>query len=327
MKVVPLNLLLASSVGARSLGSSSHQNEVVRDVKLWEEMRAGKHLISPESVDVVDATGLPKSLFWGSVNGTNFLSSTRNQHIPVYCGSCWAMGSTSALADRLNIMRGGAWPSAYLSVQNVISCGNAFDQCGTCDGGDDGPVYKYAKEKGIPDETCNNYQAVNTQCTAEQECFTCSPSGTPACAAIPKGQFDRLCVSEYGDCSGYAKMKAEIAMRGPISCGVDATDKLEAFKGGEVYAEKGNAVNHIISVVGWGEDAAGNEYWHVRNSWGEPWGEGGFWRMVTSENKGPLGKENLAIETECGFGVVAGWAKECNSTEVPRLNKARSYFH
>ena len=65
---------------------------------------------------------IPTNYFWGDVNGKNLLTYQRNQHIPVYCGSCWAFSATSALSDRIKIKRNAKWPDVNLSPQVLISC-------------------------------------------------------------------------------------------------------------------------------------------------------------------------------------------------------------
>ncbi len=49
-------------------------------------------------------------------------------------------------------------------------------------------MYEYAAREGIPDETCNNYVAVNQACNARDQCFTCWP-GT-GCEPLP--DYNRL---------------------------------------------------------------------------------------------------------------------------------------
>ncbi|KAF8069393.1 hypothetical protein HT031_001508 [Scenedesmus sp. PABB004] len=259
------------------------------------------HITGPLPHELTTEDELPAALDWRNVDGTSYASVVRNQHIPNYCGGCWAFASTSALADRINIVRKGAWPSALLSVQNVIDCGDA----GSCNGGDDKRVYAYAARHGIPVDTCNTYVAHNQQCNRKHQCFTCDPDG--ACAPIYA--YKRLTVTQHGALSGRAAMKAEIAARGPISCGIYATSALDKYAGGVFAQDTGGRaeINHVVSVVGWGV-ADGQEHWIVRNSWGEPWGEGGFFRIVTSAAFGGTGGSvNLGIETDCAFAVVDGW--------------------
>lgn len=46
-----------------------------------------------------------------------FCSSTTD------CGSCWAHGSVSSLADRIKIARGAVGDDINLSIQFVLNCG------------------------------------------------------------------------------------------------------------------------------------------------------------------------------------------------------------
>ena len=146
------------------------------------------------------------------------------------------------------------------------------------------------------------------QCNPMDACYTCEP-GADGC--YPLKRYKRLKVKEHGRVKGREAMKNEIYHRGPISCVIDATRGLDEYTGG-VYAEKIEQPheNHIISVVGWGKDDDGVEYWIVRNSWGTPWGERGFFRLVTSAYKGGSGDEyNLMVEQDCGWAVPSEWVE------------------
>eukprot|EP01012_Entosiphon_sulcatum_P025230 TRINITY_DN3054_c0_g1_i1.p1 TRINITY_DN3054_c0_g1~~TRINITY_DN3054_c0_g1_i1.p1 ORF type:complete len:294 (-),score=40.68 TRINITY_DN3054_c0_g1_i1:8-862(-) len=246
---------------------------------------------SPLPHTYINPEQLPTSFDWRNKDGKNYVTVSRNQHIPQYCGSCWAMATTSALSDRIRIQRTGKWPDIEVSPQVIVYC-----VPGGCNGGDPTAAYDYMTSTGIPSETCQNYVALGTgnECTPIHTCQNCAPS--KGCWAV--SNFTRFFVEEHGGVSGEQQMMAEIYARGPIACGVDATP-LESWTGHSgVFVGPSDAmnINHEISVVGWGTDADGQKYWVVRNSWGTYWGDNGFVYIQRGTN-------NIAIETNCDWAV------------------------
>jgi len=81
------------------------------------------------------------------------------------------------------------------------------------------------------------------------------------------------------------KIKAELYSRGPVAAGINANPIL-GYTGGVIKTGGfvDMLVDHIVSIVGWGVDEEGDEYWIIRNSWGQYWGEMGFLRVKTGSN-------------------------------------------
>jgi len=234
---------------------------------------------------VYDHSTTPTSVDWRSVNGQALVTKDLNQHIPQYCGSCWAHGSMSSLSDRIKIIRQGAWPDYNLAIQYILNCGQ--NVAGTCDGGSATGAFQFVQENGVPEDTCLQYQAEDLKCTPINTCRNCKgPPGSGTCWA--QANYTRFYVDEYDSVTGVSNIMAEVAARGPVAAGIDAT-VLETYTGGIITATQPSNINHIVSIVGYGT-LNSTDYWIVRNSWGQYWGENGWFRIIR-------GKDALGIES------------------------------
>jgi len=333
--------VVSASVGTRSTDTSSVTSETFSSSSTYrsEIVHLAGHTMKNDSVKplphtYVDATELPDNFSWANVNGTSYLTRMLNQHIPQYCGSCWAHGAISALQDRVKIARKaqasqageasgrvGGGPDVHLSIQYILNCASSV--AGSCHGGSATGVYEFikhhAKHGAIPYETCQPYLACSaestegfcpsaadkTQCNDINTCVTCNTfSGFPFQGKCkPILDFPNCTIAEYGTLPNDANaIKAEVYARGPVPAGVNAEAILE-YDGGlldEAFVKKNgfdNGVNHIVSIVGW-KAVGKKQYWIVRNSWGTYWGDMGFFYVE-------LGKNLLGMESEVSWATPA----------------------
>ena len=95
-------------------------------------------------------------------------------------------------------------------------------------------------------------------------------------------------------------IKSEVLMRGPVTAGI-AGHHLRNYTGGIIYDDESLRdlqTTHEVSIVGWEIDnETGVEYWILRNSWGEYWGEMSFFRLE-------LGTNLLGVEEEISWATI-----------------------
>ena len=224
------------------------------------------------------------------------------------------------LADRIKIARAanvaGLGPDVEMAQQTILNCAKRI--AGTCANGTIHGVFSYINDaSGIPYSTCQNYEATDLeQCSPRSYCLGCA-SGNGECYGVPAvpswdpsgygmwtNGIPKIYLREWGYIgklfdNSVRDLQIEIITRGPIACAVYPV-ALQVYKKGIVDRPWNGELGHMLELVGWGQDDDGTKFWHVRNSWGEYWGERGFARVKRGVNA-------LGIESACTWVVPGSW--------------------
>ena len=90
--------------------------------------------------------------------------------------------------------------------------------------------------------------------------------------------------------------------------------KFHYYKGG-IFGLQGECREdlhggHAITLIGYGTDNSGNDYWIIKNSWGTDWGKNGFAKISRSRDCLPkYGMVPIVWKYEQIMGLFLDWNK------------------
>jgi len=217
---------------------------------------------------------LPPSFDWRNYNGHCFIGPVRDQGD---CGSCYAFGATAAAEGAYNFANNLYDGNCVDFSESFMWCLAALLEYAAHFSGCDGADYEYAElqalvDFGITEETAYPYTIIGSPC-----CDHLSDT------SVKFSQWHRVAC---GDVEG---IKTAIMTYGVIDAAVYVSSGFENYSGG-IFKDNQTScpdceyttTNHGIALVGWGNDATYGDYWILRNSWGNSWGENGYMRIAAT---------------------------------------------
>jgi len=210
------------------------------------------------------------------------------------CGSCYMVSTMRMLTVRHKIRMNNTQLEPF-SINFPLHC-SEYTQ--GCKGGYPELTAKWSEDVGLLPASCSPY---DTEGKCQVNCDVKKLSKRYRAANY------RYVGGFYGD-SNPADMMLELYKNGPMVVAFEPTEDFMYYAGG-IFADphvgvpaplrrsatEWQKVDHAVLLVGWGEEL-GQKYWVVQNSWGNSWGEGGYFRIARDINDS--GIESTAVAAD-----------------------------
>ncbi|CAL6005696.1 Cathepsin_B [Hexamita inflata] len=186
------------------------------------------------------------------------------------CGSCWAFSATNQLSDNRCIQKLDQSRINY-SEQFTLACDHLSLGC---NGGYLGSVQSFLFQKGTVTDKCVPYTSGDTG--HQGKCPNKCVDGTEL--VLTKSS------SYKGQLQGELQIMAAL-LKGTIQTQFICYEDLMYYKNGiyqHVYGKIAGA--HAVQMVGYGEEN-GVKFWTIKNSWGQNWGENGYFRIIRGQDE------------------------------------------
>ncbi|GMN55744.1 hypothetical protein TIFTF001_024860 [Ficus carica] len=193
------------------------------------------------------------------------------------CGSCWSFSATGAL-EGAHFLATGELVS--LSEQQLVDCDHECDpeEPGSCDSGCNGGLMNSAfeytlKAGGLMREKDYPYTSTDRG--------TCKFDKKKIAAKV--ANFSVVSLDEE-------QIAANLVKNGPLAVAINAVFMQTYVGGVSCPYICSKRLDHGVLLVGYGEAGYApvrmkeKPYWIIKNSWGENWGESGYYKICRGRN-------------------------------------------
>jgi len=218
------------------------------------------------------------------------------------CGSCTAFANLAAVETCFARKLGGAQQTGDYSEQQFLDCG--FNRTNIAWGCEGAALESYVKW----------FQQKNPELANEKGYpYTSGSTGTPTkdthsddtCQQYdPYFQGVSLTGGYWTRDADEDTMRKLVYEHGAVITSIDASQPWSQYKGGVFSGcDSDYRINHAVTVVGYGTQD-GEDYWLVKNSWGDRWGDKGFIKMKRGVQMCGIGKKMVVWDCEKRDGTT-----------------------